>query len=203
MELAPPHCGVQNRANQQNPHVPAEHQHCHRHRNEPLVHQHQEQRAQQQLVGHRVQVLAQHRPLLQHPRQRAVERVRQSRGNKQDEAERIVVLQDGRHQKRREADAQQCEQVWSRAEWVQSLVRIVNHGRRNWRRPKRLALARTHPGMLRRNPFQDSNAPRANGRAACGDPEGLCRQRNSVHSSTMVQHRALQRQPWLSQPPRS
>ena len=49
-------------------------------------------------------------------------------GHKQAKAQRVVAVQDGGHQERRQADAQQREQVGSGAEWVQSWVRIVVHG---------------------------------------------------------------------------
>ena len=73
---------------------------------------------EQQLVGHRVKILAQHGALLEHAGQGAVQRIGEARGDKHVEAQRIAALEDGRHQKRRQADAHQREQVGRGAERV-------------------------------------------------------------------------------------
>ena len=65
------------------------------------------------------------------PRQQAVERVGQARGQKENKAELKPVLKNGRHQERRQADAQQREQIGSGAERIQSGLRDVCHGRFN------------------------------------------------------------------------
>ena len=92
------------------------------------MHEHQKQRAQQQLVGHRVKVFAQQAALLQEARQQAIQRVGQPRGHEESKAHRKMAFQNGSHQKRRQTDAQQREQVGSGAVSVESFVGNIVHG---------------------------------------------------------------------------
>ena len=59
----------QDRGDDHDSQVAREHQHRHSAGDEPFVVQNQEQRAQQQLVDHRVKILPQHGPLMQEPGQ--------------------------------------------------------------------------------------------------------------------------------------
>ena len=127
-ELTPSRRRIQNRRHHQDPHIPAEDQHRHAHRNQAHVHQHQKERAQQQLVGHRVQVLAQQAALLEQARQQAIQRVGQSRSHKTAQSSAQMPFQNGGHQERRQTDAQQRQKVGSGAEAVKSFAGSFVHG---------------------------------------------------------------------------
>ena len=129
LELPPAYGRVKYRRHQQNPYVPAENQNRDHGWNQFLVHQHQKNRAQQKFVGHRIKILAQHGALFKHPRQQAIERVGQSRGDKQAEAESKLALENGVHQKWREANTRQRKQIGSGAKRIKSWARIVRASR--------------------------------------------------------------------------
>ena len=93
------------------------------------MHQHQKQRAEQGFVGHRIEILAQIAALLKHARQCAIQRIGQAGHHKQRKAENVIAIKNGRHQERGETEAQQREQVWNGAEWIQSRGRNISHSR--------------------------------------------------------------------------
>jgi hypothetical protein len=96
--------------------------------NQSLECEQQEERAEQQFVGHRVKVVAQDGALLQQAREGAVQRIGQPGSQEQPEAERKPVLQNRADQKRRQANAQQREQIGSGPKSVRSFFCGVGHG---------------------------------------------------------------------------
>jgi len=120
VKLAPASGRIKQGRNQQNTHIPAEDQHSDGDGHQLLVHQHEKQRAEEQLVGYRVEIGAEHGALLEEAREHAIEGIGETRGYKKAEAERIVALKDGRYQERRKADARQRKQIGSAAKRIQS-----------------------------------------------------------------------------------
>ena len=105
LEVAPAGGRVEKSGNHQNAKIAPENHHGHAGGDQSHVSEYEEERAQKQLVGNRVKVLAQHGPLLQNPGQSSVERVGQSCSDKKREGQSELAFQDGSDQKRGQADA--------------------------------------------------------------------------------------------------
>src|ERR1041385_6562136 len=89
-------CRVEQRANDQNNDVAAEDQDRYRPADDVRNREHQKHRAQEQLVGDRVQILAQRCFLLQYAGQEAVQSISDSGGHKDDQRPAIVLRSEER-----------------------------------------------------------------------------------------------------------
>src|ERR1051326_4520011 len=110
---------VEQRANDQNNDVAAEDQDRYRPADDVRNREHQKHGAQEQLVGDRVQILAQRCFLLQYAGQEAVQSISDSGGHKDDQRPAIVLLLDCDYYKRNKDQAHQREQVGGGAELAQ------------------------------------------------------------------------------------
>lgn len=128
-ELAPARSGIEDCGNQQDAHISAEDENRNGGRDEPLVHEHKKESAQEQFVGYRIQILAEHGALLEDTRQGPVECVCEAGGHEKSKGEGIARLQNSHDKKRRNAYAQQREEIGSRAEQGEMWARVVVHGR--------------------------------------------------------------------------
>lgn len=135
LKVAAARHGVQNRGDKENAEIAAENQYCDPHRHQPLMKQHEKQRAQQQLVRNRIQIFAQHRALLQGPRNQSVERIRNASRQKEDEPHLELIFENCRNQKGSETNAKKCQQVGCGAQWIDtrsdSGVKVGAHGSSN------------------------------------------------------------------------
>ena len=116
---------VEKSGHDQNAEVPAKHQDCDAAGDEPLVHEDQEQCAEQELIGDRIEILADLGVLLKQSCRQAIEAVAEPRDDEKDKRGAVVRLKDGDDQKRYEAQTEESEQVRGCAEFFQQSVEIL------------------------------------------------------------------------------
>jgi hypothetical protein len=116
---------VEKRGNDQNAEITAENQDCDAAGHEPLVHEHQEQGAEQELVGDRIEILADLGLLLEQSCRQAIQAVAEPCYDEKAKRGAIVRLKDGDDQKGYEAQTQESEQVRGCAEFFQQSVEIL------------------------------------------------------------------------------
>lgn len=82
-----------------------------------------EERAQQQFVDDRIEVLAQHGALVEEPREQTIQSIGKAGENEQGKGELEVIVENREHQERRDTEAQECQQVRSRPKFVHRSTR--------------------------------------------------------------------------------
>ena len=73
--------------------------------------QHHEKRAEQELIGERVHVLTERRPLAEPAGQKAVQAIGDTRNHKERKCSLIVIVQNLDHEKRKNKQSQKGEQI--------------------------------------------------------------------------------------------
>ena len=77
--------------------------------------QHEKQRAEQQLVGNGIEILAKHRLLIQHARQQPIESIAESGDDQQAQRPSPIAIEDVDDDERNEDKPKQCELVRARS----------------------------------------------------------------------------------------
>ena len=104
---------VEQRGNDENAQVAAKHQDRDPPRHQALVHENQEEGAEQELVGHGIQVLADLGVLLEHSRRQAIEPIAESGYDEEAKRGLVVGLENRDDQKGYEAQTQESKKVGS------------------------------------------------------------------------------------------
>jgi hypothetical protein len=118
-EIAYAETDIEKRGNDENSQVAAKNQDSDPSRHELLVHEDEEQRTEQKLVGHRVEVLADLGLLLEQSRGQSIETIAESGDDEKAKRSLVVRLKNRDDEKRYEAKAQESKQVRSCAQFFQ------------------------------------------------------------------------------------
>jgi hypothetical protein len=110
-EIAHAQADVEEGRDDENTQIAAEHQDGDAAGYELLMHQHQEQGAEQELVGHGVEVLANLGLLLKQPSGEAIQAVTEAGDDKKPQRGLVMRLQDGDDQEGYKAQAQERKQI--------------------------------------------------------------------------------------------
>jgi hypothetical protein len=95
------------------------------------VHQYQEQGAEQEFVGHRIEVLADLGLLFEHSGGQAIETIAESGYDEKAKRALVVGFQNRDDQKGYKTQAQEGKQVWRRAQFFQQGVPIFMAAAKN------------------------------------------------------------------------
>lgn len=104
---------VEKRSNDENAQVATKNQDRDAPWHQPLMHEHQEQGAEQELVGHGIEILADLGMLLEHSCGQAIEAVAESGDNEETKRSLVMGLENRYDQKGYKAQAQESKQVGS------------------------------------------------------------------------------------------
>jgi hypothetical protein len=124
-EVAHTETDVEKSGDDENAQIAAKNQYRNPAGHEALVHEHQEEGAEQELIGHRVEVLADLGLLLEDSGGQAIETVAESGDDEKAKRRLVVRLQNCDDQKGYKAETQESQQVRSCAQFFQQVVPIL------------------------------------------------------------------------------
>jgi hypothetical protein len=118
-EVAHPEADIEEGRDDEDTKIAAKHQDGHASRDELLMHEHKKERAEEELVGDRIEVLTDLGLLLEHPGSKAIQAVTKAGDDKETECCLVMGLQHGDDQKGDDAQAKERKQVGRCAQFFQ------------------------------------------------------------------------------------